>query len=141
MSKIDKYTIDDLLKEADKAVSDKNWTISKSSCPELFNDNSTNIINWVAFLGGIRLAGAAAFGLPLLGPVGWGIAAIAAGKAIKNDKKKQEAKMMAYRYLIERQNAVIRALQNEARADKERIESLTRLNQLLTEAIRRLQEQ
>lgn len=49
--------------------------------------------------------------------------------------------MMAYRYLIERQNAVIRALQNEARADKERIESLTRLNQLLTEAIRRLQEQ
>lgn len=141
MSTIDKYKVDDLIKEADKAVSDKNWTTANSKCPEIFKNNSSNLINWVTFFGGFKLIGLAAYGLPLLGPVGWGVAAIAAGKAVKNEKKKQEAKMMAYKLLIEKQNAVIKALQNEARADKERIESLTRLNELLTEAIKKLQEQ
>jgi len=60
--------------------------------------------------------------------------------AINKRKKQQRAKELALKQLIARQNAVIRALQNESRKDKERIESLIRLNKILQKAIQQLKE-
>ena len=115
------YTIDDLLDEADIAISDSTWTIATSKRKSLFNKDS--FINYLLFSQGI-IGGA-----------------IALGRIINKKQKEQQAKEIAIQKTIAKQNAVIKALQKKSLADKERIESLTKLNTLLTEAIRKLQEE
>lgn len=47
----------------------------------------------------------------------------------------QEAKELLYKDAIAKQNAILKALNEEKNADKERIEYLTQINILLKEAI------
>lgn len=54
------------------------------------------------------------------------------------NRKLKEAKELCYKEAIKKQNAIIKALQNESRRDKERIDYLTSLNNLLKAAIRDL---
>lgn len=65
----------------------------------------------------------------VLGGIGIGVAS-----HIKN-KKMQEAKELLYKDAIAKQNAILKALNEEKNADKERIEYLTQINNLLKEAI------
>ena len=134
-----KYSVDDLLQEADEAVSNPNWTIATSKRAELYLPGALG----AAALGAAALGGAGALGLgagALLGPA-FAVVAIGLGaNAINKRKKQQRAKELALKQLIARQNAVIRALQNESRKDKERIESLIRLNKILQKAIQQLKE-
>ncbi len=134
-----KYSVDDLLQEADEAVSNPNWTIATSKRAELYLPGALG----AAALGAAALGGAEALGLvagALLGPV-FAVVAIGLGvNAINKRKKQQQAKELALKQLIARQNAVIRALQNESRKDKERIESLIKLNKILQKAIQQLKE-
>lgn len=65
----------------------------------------------------------------VLGGIGIGVAS-----HIKN-KKMQEAKELLYKDAIAKQNAILKALNEEKNADKERIEYLTQINILLKEAI------
>lgn len=137
-----KYSVDDLLQEADEAVSNPNWTIATSKRAELYLPGALG----AAALGAAALGGAGALGLgagALLGPLGSAFAVVAIGlgaNAINKRKKQQQAKELALKQLIARQNAVIRALQNESRKDKERIESLIKLNKILQKAIQQLKE-
>ena len=55
-------------------------------------------------------------------------------------KRQQQAKELALKQLVAKQNAVMKALQNESKEDKERIESLTELNKILQEAILQLKK-
>lgn len=134
-----KYSVDDLLQEADEAVSNPNWTIATSKRAELYLPGALG----AAALGAAALGGAGALGLgagALLGPA-FAVVAIGLGaNAINKRKKQQQAKELALKQLIARQNAVIRALQNESRKDKERIESLIKLNKILQKAIQQLKE-
>lgn len=134
-----KYSVDALLQEADEAVSNPNWTIATSKRAELYLPGALG----AAALGAAALGGAGALGLgagALLGPA-FAVVAIGLGaNAINKRKKQQQAKELALKQLIARQNAVIRALQNESRKDKERIESLIKLNKILQKAIQQLKE-
>lgn len=133
-----KYSVDDLLQEADEAVSNPNWTIATSKRAELYLPGALG----AAALGAAALGGAGALGLgagALLGPA-FAVVAIGLGANAINKRKKQQAKELALKQLIARQNAVIRALQNESRKDKERIESLIKLNKILQKAIQQLKE-
>lgn len=134
-----KYSVDDLLQEADEAVSNPNWTIATSKRAELYLPGALG----AAALGAAALGGAGALGLgagALLGPA-FAVVAIGLGaNAINKRKKQQQAKELALKQLIARQNAVILALQNESRKDKERIESLIKLNKILQKAIQQLKE-
>lgn len=113
------YTIEDLFAETDVALANKNWTIATSSCPRLFDKS---------------------FFLDLLLP--WPFdAVLAIGKLINKKKKEKMAKELAYQKAIAKQNAIINALKNEVNADSERIASLTRLNSIYTELIKKMSEE
>lgn len=134
-----KYSVDDLLQEADEAVSNPNWTIATSKRAGLYLPGALG----AAALGAAALGGAEVLGLgagALLGPA-FAVVAIGLGaNAINKRKKQQQAKELALKQLIARQNAVIRALQNESGKDKERIESLIKLNKILQKIIQQLKE-
>ena len=135
--KTSKYSVDDLLKEADEAVSNPNWTIATSKTPGLYKE--ALIPGAIAFFA-LRALGPLALGPLALGPLP---AAIAVGYGIKTlykRKKQQQAKELALKQLIARQNAIVKALQNESKEDKERIESLTKLNKILQETILQLKK-
>lgn len=145
-----KYSVDDLLQEADEAVSNPNWTIATSKRAELYLPGALGAaalgaaaVGGAAALEAAALGGAGALGLgagALLGPA-FAVVAIGLGaNAINKRKKQQQAKELALKQLIAKQNAVIRALQNESRKDKERIESLIKLNKILQKAIQQLKE-
>ena len=125
--KTSKYGIDDLLKEADEAVSNPNWTIATSKTPGLYKE--ALIPGAIAF-----------FALRALGPLPVAIAAGYGIKTLYKRKKQQQAKELALKQLIARQNAIVKALQNESKEDKERIESLTKLNKILQETILQLKK-
>ena len=145
--KTSKYGIDDLLKEADEAVSNPNWTIATSKTPGLYKE--ALIPGAIAFFA-LRALGPLALEALALGPLALEAlalgplpAAIAAGYGIKTlykRKKQQQAKELALKQLIARQNAIVKALQNESKEDKERIESLTKLNKILQETILQLKK-
>lgn len=52
-----------------------------------------------------------------------------------------KAKELVYKEAIAKQNAIIKALKKESNADKERIEYLIGINQLLQETILELQKE
>lgn len=72
------------------------------------------------------------------------IAALATGGALalswRNKKKLKEAKQIILREAIAKQNAMIKALLEEAQKDKSRIDYLTSINNALTMAIKDLRE-
>lgn len=86
-------------------------------------------------VGGGAVAGIGVLAAPavVLGGVGIGVA------AHMKSKKLREAKELTYKNALEKQNAVIKALQEESNTDKERIEYLNKLNVLLQAAIKDLQ--
>ena len=117
---MEKYNIDDLLNEADIAISDPTWTVATSCNPKLF-DAKAVLEDVLRF-----------------GPIG---AVLIAGIKFINKKKKEKmAKELAIQKLVAKQNELLRALEEENGENKERIESLTQLNELLKEAIQKLQE-
>lgn len=87
-----------------------------------------------ALIGGGMVAGIAVLAAPavVLGSAGVGIAS-----HIKN-KNLQNAKVMVYREALAKQTAILKALNNESNADKERIDYLNGLNILLQAAIKDL---
>lgn len=89
-----------------------------------------------ALVGGGMAAGVAVLAAPVaaLGAAGVGIAS-----HVKN-KKLREAKQLCYNEAVRKQNAIIKALRDEANADKERIEYLNSLNTLLKSAINDLKQ-
>lgn len=86
-------------------------------------------------VGGGMAAGIAVLAAPavVLGGAGVGVAS-----HIKN-KKLKEAKEITYKNAIAKQTAIVKALQEECDADKERIDYLNGLNNLLQSAIKDLQ--
>lgn len=86
-------------------------------------------------IGGGMAAGIAVLAAPavILGGAGIGIAS-----HVKN-KKLREAKELVYKNALAKQTAIIKALKDEANADKERIDYLNGLNVLLQAAIKDLQ--
>lgn len=88
-----------------------------------------------SLIGGGMAAGIAVLAAPavILGGAGVGVASY-----VKN-KKLREAKELVYKNALAKQAAIIKALKDEANADKERIEYLNGLNILLQAAINDLQ--
>lgn len=151
-----------VINEAGTALDDKNRTIKTSAIPEVLvgavGAGVGGAIGFAALYAGGAVVGLSAAGitsgLAAAGAiVGGGMAAgvavlaapavaLAAGGVgiashIKN-KKLREAKETCYKYAVAKQNAIIKALRKESKADKERIEYLTSLNNLLTAAVRDL---
>ncbi|MFC2472017.1 MAG: hypothetical protein ACFNVI_11550, partial [Lachnoanaerobaculum gingivalis] len=62
-------------------------------------------------------------------------------KKKSEEEKMLKAKELAYKDAIAKQNAIIKALKEDSNADKERIEYLIGINQLLQEAILELQKE
>jgi hypothetical protein len=117
-----KYTVDDILKEADIAVSDPTWTVATSSMPVIFKPG---FIMTAAIIS------------PSTGLALW------VGKKLFEKKEKKEEhkqKEILYKKAIAKQNAIIRALRDESKKDKERIESLTQMNKLLQTVIDQLRK-
>ena len=86
-------------------------------------------------VGGGMVAGIGVLAAPavILGGVGIGVAS-----HVKNTRLR-EAKELIYKNAIAKQNAIVRLLEEERNADKERIEYLNSLNILLQSAIKDLQ--
>ena len=127
-----KYSVDDLLKEADEAVSNPNWTVATSKCPGLYKE--------ALIPGAIAFFALQALGPLVLGPIPAAMAIGLGVKTLNKRKRQQQAKELALKQLVAKQNAVMKALQNESKEDKERIESLTELNKILQEAILQLKK-
>lgn len=88
-----------------------------------------------ALVGGGMAAGIAVLAAPAVILGGTGIAVASNVKA----KRLREAKELIYKNALAKQNAIIKALKEEADADKERIDYLNGLNVLLQAAIKDLQ--
>lgn len=155
-------TVQNVLDEASAALSDKSRTIAKSAIPEVLagalGAGAGGAISFAAlYLGGsvVGLSAAgitsalAAAGALVGGGMAAGVAVLAAPVAILGgvgvgaashvkNKKLKEAKELCYKEAVRKQNAIIRALKEEADADKERIEYLNSLNILLQSAIKDL---
>lgn len=86
-------------------------------------------------IGGGMVAGLGVLAAPavVLGIIG------AAVGAASEDEKLHEAKNLMYQNALKKQTAILKALKEEADADKERIEYLTSLNTLLEAAIKDLE--
>ena len=87
-----------------------------------------------ALVGGGMAAGIAVLAAPAvaLGGIGMGVAS-----HVRN-KKLREAKELIYKNAVAKQTAIVKALKQEADADKERIDYLNGLNILLQAAIKDL---
>lgn len=87
-----------------------------------------------ALVGGGMAAGIAVLAAPIaiLGIIGAGIA------KDEKERKLKEAKQLLYKEAMAKNTAIIKALKEERRADKKRIEYLTSLNILLQSAIQDL---
>lgn len=151
-----------VINEAAAALNDKNRTIANSAIPEVLagavGAGAGGAIGFAAlYLGGPIVGlnaagiagGLAAAGALVGGGMAAGIAVLAAPAVLlaaggvglasrAKNRKLKEAKELCYKEAIKKQNAIIKALQNESRRDKERIDYLTSLNNLLKAAIRDL---
>ena len=124
-------SIEDVIAEAEKALNDKSRKIQDSPIRELL----LGAAGGLAAAGGLIGGGMAVLGIPA---VAIGAAVTGVATAVKY-KKLSLAKELTYKKAIAMQTDIIKALQKEVDADKERIEYLTRLNILLQEAIKDLQ--
>lgn len=155
-------SVNKVIDEANAAMNDKSRTIAKSAIPEvlagalgvgvggaasfavLFFGGSvvglsaagitSGLAAAGAIVGGGMAAGVAVLAAPavVLGAAGVGIAS-----SIKN-KKLKDAKETCYKNAVKAQSEIIEALQEEAKADKERLDYLNALNTLLQSAIKDL---
>ncbi|OOB78598.1 MAG: hypothetical protein BEN18_06935 [Epulopiscium sp. Nuni2H_MBin001] len=153
-----------VLGEASEAINDRNRTIGTSYMPETLAGalgvgvggavgfsalylggsvvglSGAGITSGLAAAGGVvgggMIAGIAVLAAPavILGASGVGIAS-----HTKNKKLKQ-AKELCYIEALSKQNAIFKALKDEAESDKERIEYLTAINILLQAALKELAE-
>lgn len=151
-----------IVNEAAAALNDKRRTIRESAIPEVLAGalgagiggvasfaalyglgsvigiSATGITSGLATAGAIVGGGMVAGIFVLAAPV----AALAAGGVgiashLKSKQLKQEKERL-YKEVVSKQNAIIEALKTEQDADKERIDYLSSLNILLTQAIKDL---
>lgn len=151
-----------VIKEADAALNDKSRTIKTSAISEVLAGAAGAVaggtIGFAALYAGGTVAGLSAAGITsglaaAGGLIGGGmvagvavlaapaVALTAAGVGIASNlknKKLREAKELCYKNAVAKQNAIIKALQEESRSNRERIEYLTGLNNLLNAAVRDL---
>lgn len=154
--------VQNVLNEANEALSDKSRTIKTSSIPETLagalGAGAGGAIGFAAlYLGGSVVglsaagitSGLATAGAIVGGGMVAGIAVLAAPAVILSgagigiashvkNKKLREAKELCYKEAVRKQTAIINALREETNADKERIEYLNSLNTLLQAAIKDL---
>lgn len=127
--------------EAELAVKDKSRTMGDSDIASAIAKGAATS-GLVA--GGVATASTIGMLTPLAPIVLIGITGGIIGRLIKKKSEKekmQKAKELAYKEAIAKQNALIKALKEETNADKERIEYLVGLNQLLQEKIFELQKE
>ena len=151
-----------VINEASEALHDKSRTIKTSAIPEALagalGAGAGGAIGFAAlYLGGSVVglsaagitSGLAAAGTLVGGGMAAGIAVIAApavilggiGIGVANNvknKKLRESKELCYKEAVKKQSAIIKALEEEAYSNKERLEYLNSLNILLTSAIKDL---
>lgn len=153
------------ISEAEEALNDKKRTIATSAISEALGGalgaSAGGAIAFAALyfagpvgfsgagiMGGLAALGGGAVAAGGLGVLG-GLTVLAAPVAVLagggvgiaahvKRKKLREAKEMCYKEAIAKQNAIIKALEQESKADKKRIEYLKSLNILLTAAVRDL---
>lgn len=118
-----------IINEATSALNDKTRTIRESAIPGV-------LIGALSGVGGGMIAGACAF----ISPVGTlvataGSVAIAHLVNVKKQRKLQQEKERLYKEAIIKQEAIIKALKEEAEATKERLDYLQSLNALLQQAV------
>lgn len=145
-------TVQNVLNEADAALNDTSRTIVQSAIPEVLAGalgvGAGGAVSFAAlYLGGSVVglsaagitSGLAAAGALIGGGMAAGVAVLAAPIAVlgaagvgiasnAKNKKLKEAKELCYRTAVKKQNAIIKALQEETTADKERIDYLNSLN-------------
>lgn len=155
--------VQSVIEDADKALGDKSRKIEDSPIGvAVAGAVGTGIGAGIGFAGlylggsvvGLSAAGItsglAAAGALIGGGMAVGIAVLAApavilgssGVAIAShvkNKKLREAKSLVYKNAIAKQTAIVKALKEEADADKERLDYLTGLNVLLQSGIKDLQ--
>lgn len=156
-------TVWQVIDEANAALNDSSRTISQSAIPEALAGALGAGIGGAAsfaalYLGGSVVglsaagitSGLAAAGAVLGGGMAAGFFALAAPVAVLGatgvgiashlkNKKLKEAKEQCYNEALKKQNAILKKLQEESSADKERIDYLNSLNTLLQTAIKDLQ--
>ena len=157
-------TVQKVIDEASAAVQDSSRTITQSAIPEVLA-GATGVSAGAAasfaalYFGGSVVglsaagitSGLAAAGALVGGGMAAGVAVLAAPVAILGAagvgiashlkfQKLMEAKQLCYKEAIKKQNAIVKALNEEKNADKKRIEYLTSLNTLLQAAIRDLKQ-
>lgn len=123
------------------AIKDKDRTLEDSDMAKAIAKGAATS---GVLAGGVATAGAIGMLTPLAPVVVLGIAGGVIGRLIKKkseEEKMHKAKELAYKQAIAKQNAIIKALKEESDADKERIEYLVGLNQLLQEAVKELQKE
>lgn len=151
-----------VVNDASEALNDKHRTINESAIPEVLagalGAGAGGVGSFAALYGlgtvGLSAAGITS-GLAAAGSIVGGgmvagvfvlaapVAALAAGGVglashLKNKQLRQEKERL-YKIALEKHQAIIRALEEEANADRERIDYLQSLNVLLERAIRDLQ--
>ena len=141
-------SIVNVVNEAAAAVNDKKRIIRESAIPEVLagalGAGIGGVGSFAALYGlgsvvGLSAAGitsglAAAGGIAVLGGVGVGVAS-----HLKNKQLRQEKERL-YKEALSKHDAIIKALKEEADADKERMDYLQSLNILLQRAITDLQK-
>ena len=152
-----------VVNEASAALNDRDRTINESAIPEVLagalGAGAGGVASFAALYGlgavGLSAAGITS-GLAAAGSIVGGgmvagvfvlaapVAILAAGGVgvashLKNKQLRQE-KHRLYKVALEKHQAIIRALQEEANANKDRIEYLQGLNILLERAVRDLQQ-
>ena len=157
-------TVQRVIEEAGHALNDPTITIVRSAMPEVLagalGAGAGGAASFAAlYLGGSVVglsaagitSGLAAAGALIGGGMAAGVAVLAAPVAVLGaagvgitahvkNKKLKDAKMLCLTQAIAKQNAIIKALQEESAADKERIKYLNSLNTLLDAAIRDLKQ-
>ena len=155
--------IEDVIGDADKALNDKSRKIQDSPLSEVLAGacgvgtgaaigfaglyfggsvvglSAAGITSGLAAAGGL-IGGGMAVGIAVLAApaVVLGAAGVGISTTVKY-KKLKAAKELTYKNAVAKQTAIIKALQEEVNADKERIDYLNNLNVLLQAAIKDLQ--
>lgn len=155
-------SVQNVLNEAAMALSDKTRTISTSSIPTALTGAvgaaTGGVVSFAALYLGRSVAGLSAAGITsglaaagaiVGGGMAAGVAVLAAPVAVlaagavgltmrSKHKKLANAKQAMYQEALRKQNAILAQLQQERNADKDRVEYLNSLNELLKAAIRDL---
>ena len=113
-----------IINEATSALNDKTRTIGESAIPGV-------LVGALSGVGGGMIAGACAF----VSPVGTLVATGSVAIAHLVNKQRKEC---LYKEALKKQEAIIKALKEEAEATKERLDYLQSLNALLQQAVKDL---